>query len=143
MRRSLHRVALALPVAMLACLHESAAAAQSPSEGVEPSPTFAHAQHLFYNASYEAAAALTLELGSPQAAGLAACELRTSALLFQLKRLLGNQSDKGAAFERCGACPALMAAFLSDTARGQALARAALKVDPTDEEALFFLGKID
>lgn len=143
MWRSLHRVAIALPVAMLACLHESAVSAQTPSEQVEVAPTFADAQHLFYNASYEAAAALTLELASPEGEGLAACELRTSALLFQLKRLLGSQSDKSAAFKRCETCPALMSAFLRDTARGQTLARNSLKLDPTDEEALFFLGKID
>ena len=143
MRTSLHRVAIALPVAVLACLYESAVSAQAPSEPVDVAPTFADAQQLFYNASYEAAAALTLELASPEGEGLAACELRTSALLFQLKRLLGSQSDKGAAFKRCETCPALIADFLRDTARGQTLARNKLKLDPTDEEALFFLGKID
>lgn len=143
MRKPLHRVAIAPLVALLACLHHSAAAAQTPSEPVEAAPTFEDAQHLFYNASYEAAAALTLDLASPEGEGLAACELRTSALLFQLKRLLGNQSDKSAAFKRCAACPALMSAFLRDIERGQTLARNSLKLDPADEEALFFLGKID
>jgi hypothetical protein len=36
-----------------------------------------------------------------------------------------------------------MAAFLDETARGQALARRRLAADPGDEVALFFLGKLD
>jgi hypothetical protein len=102
---------------------------------------------LFYSARYDAAAALTLALRSSEtedlAADLAAYELRTSALLFQLKGALGDRPDKEQTFKRCVTCPELMAAFLSDTARGQALARARLRTNPGDEAALFFLGKID
>ena len=36
-----------------------------------------------------------------------------------------------------------MAAFVEETARGQALARARLVANPADEDGLFFLGKID
>jgi hypothetical protein len=36
-----------------------------------------------------------------------------------------------------------MSAFLAETARGQAFARARLKIHPDDEETLFFLGKTD
>ena len=36
-----------------------------------------------------------------------------------------------------------MAAFVEETARGQALARARLAANPADEDGLFFLGKID
>jgi hypothetical protein len=36
-----------------------------------------------------------------------------------------------------------MEAFLTDIARGQAAARTKLRGDPADEEALFFLGKLD
>jgi len=86
---------------------------------------------------------LALALRSSDPEHLASYELRTSALLFELKRAIGDQADKDKAFERCLACPELMAAFLSDTARGQALARATLKAVPGDEAALFFLGKLD
>lgn len=105
--------------------------------------TFTDAQNLFYNGRYEAAAVLTLALRSLDPEDLASYELRTSALLFELKHALGEQADNQKAFRRCLVCPGLMAAFLSDTARGQALARAKLHATPGDEAALFFLGKID
>jgi hypothetical protein len=103
------------------------------------------AQRLFYNGRYDAAAAVTGELCARQPPDLAAFELRTSALLFQLKAALGDghDHDKDAAFERCLPCAGLMAAFLSDTAAGQKMARARLVADPTDEAARFFLGKLD
>jgi hypothetical protein len=106
-------------------------------------PTLSDAQRSFYNARYDDAAALALELGSAEPEDLAAHELRTSALLFQLKAALGDQPDKEKAFKACVMCPGLMAAFLSDTARGQAVARARLHADAVDESALFFLGKLD
>lgn len=114
--------------------------------------TFTDAQRLFYNARYEAAAALTLELRASQGQDLANDELRTSALLFQLKGLLERPSDKDAdrkdadkkkALRLCAACPALMAAFFADVRHGQTLARASLKANPGDEAALFFLGKLN
>jgi hypothetical protein len=74
---------------------------------------------------------------------LAACELRTSSLLFQIKRLLGDAPDKNIAWKSCASCPALMTAFTADTAAGQALARARLASNPADEAGLFFLGKLD
>ena len=81
--------------------------------------TFTDAQKLFYNGRYRAAAVLTLALRSSDPEDLASYELRTSALLFELKYALGEQADKEKAFERCLECPDLIAAFLSDTARGQ------------------------
>jgi hypothetical protein len=110
-------------------------------------PTLADAQQLFYNAHYEAAASLMLELRASDPENLANDEMRTSALLFQLKGLLEGPSEKDAdkaqALARCTACPDLIRAFIADTHHGQALARAALKTQPTDEAALFYLGKID
>jgi hypothetical protein len=47
------------------------------------------------------------------------------------------------AFKRCASCQPVMTAFLSDTAQGQALARARIAARANDEEALFFLGKLD
>ncbi|HEY2907425.1 MAG TPA: hypothetical protein VGJ29_16105 [Vicinamibacterales bacterium] len=110
-------------------------------------PALADAQKLFYNAHYQAAAALMLELRASDPDNLANDEMRTSALLFQLKALLEGQSEKDAdkalALTRCATCPDLIAAFVADTRHGQALARAALKANPADESALFYLGKLD
>ena len=113
---------------------------------------FVEAQNHFYNARYKAAAALTLESRSLEPADLASYELRTSAILFQLKALLegpnGRNADrkdtaKKQALSTCAPCPELIAAFLDDFQHGQALARAALRASPGDETALFFLGKLD
>jgi tetratricopeptide (TPR) repeat protein len=106
-------------------------------------PSLEDAQRSFYNARYEEAAALTLALRVDAPEQLAAYELHTSALLFQIKAALGDQRDREKAFKACRECPGLLAAFLDDTARGQALARARLQADPADEAALFFLGKLD
>lgn len=121
-------------------------AAQQPAdeEAVRPNrPTLADAQRSFYNARYEEAAALTLALRAEAPEELATCELHTSALLFQLKAALGSQRDREKAFKACHQCPDLLAAFLEETARGRALARARLQADAADEAALFFLGKLD
>ena len=106
-------------------------------------PTFEHAEFMFYNGRYEAAAALALALRDPAGQDLATYELRTSALLFRLKQLLARQPDKAEALARCATCPALLMDFLSDTAIGQKLARAKLAGAPEDDETLFFLGKLD
>jgi hypothetical protein len=106
-------------------------------------PTLTDAQSLFYNARYEAAAALTLALRVPDSEDPASYELRSSALLFQLKALLEGRADKEDALKRCGTCPALIAEFLADIRRGQNLVRATLRSAPGDEAALFFLGKLD
>ena len=95
----------------------------------------------FYNARYEHAAALTLDLCA--ADDFEACELRSSALLFELKRAIGDPKDRDKAFKACETCPSLLQAFLRDTARGQAAARARLRTDDKDEAALYLLGKLD
>jgi tetratricopeptide (TPR) repeat protein len=104
---------------------------------------FTDAQRLFYNARYEDAAARALELRATAPEDLDTYELRTSALLFQLKRALNGAADKDKAFKACASCQPLMAAFQGDLARGQELARARLKANPADEQALFYLGKLD
>jgi hypothetical protein len=103
----------------------------------------ADAQWSFLNARYETAAALALELRIADPENLPAIELRTSALLFQLKELLPERPDKDKGLKECVPCPALLTDFLSETTRGQTIARAKLKTIPGDETALFFLGKID
>ncbi len=105
--------------------------------------TLEPAQRAFYNAQYEAAAAATLEPCSTAADRLEACELRTAALLFQIRRLLGKATDKDKAWKECAVCPELMAAFQAALARGQGLARARLQTHPDDHATLFLLGKLD
>lgn len=128
-------MALAVAITALPCLPPA-------TLGATLSPTFEQAQHLFYNGDYEAAAALALELREPDQEDLASYELRTSALLFQMKRLLAHQPDKAEAFKQCATCPDLLADFLKDTVAGQRIARARLLV-ATDDETLFMLGKLD
>jgi hypothetical protein len=106
-------------------------------------PTFTDAQRLFYNARYEAAAALTLALRVPDTEDLASVELRSSALLFQLKALLEGRADKDEALRNCATCPDLIADFFAEIRHGQNLARTTLRANPGDEAALFFLGKLD
>ena len=104
----------------------------------------ADAQRAFFNARYQLAAELALALQALDADALAPYEIRTSALHFQLRDALGQQhADKGKAFELCVTCPELLKAFLRDTAKGQALARTRLEKDPADDDALFFLGKLN
>jgi hypothetical protein len=105
--------------------------------------TLTDAQHLFYNARYEAAGVLALALRVPDTDDLANDELRSSALLFQLKGLLERSSDKDRALKDCATCPDLIAEFLADVHRGQSTARMMLQSNAGDETALFFLGKLD
>jgi tetratricopeptide (TPR) repeat protein len=101
------------------------------------------ARRLFYNARYEAAAGLTHEACASAEDGLAACELQTAALLFQIRRAIGEPADKEKALKQCAVCPGLMTAFQSAVARGQALGRATLRLAPEDEATMFLLSKVD
>jgi hypothetical protein len=105
--------------------------------------SFEDAQALFYNGSYDESAALTLDLIRAEPDSLKIYELRTSALLFQVKRLIGDPADKEKALKQCDRCAALIAAFQRDTATGVSHARAQLKTDPRDDNAQFMLGKLD
>lgn len=104
--------------------------------------SLAAAQALFYNGQYAAAAELTQTM-SPAEGMLAVHELRTSALLFQIRRAIGEPKDKDKAFKACLPCPDLMTAFMDELREGQAAARAILVEKPKDPTALFFLGKLD
>ena len=101
------------------------------------------AQHYFYSGHYDLAAALALEIRAASEDNLAASEVRSSALHFQIRRALGTPADKDKAWKACAACQELMAAFLAETTLGRAAARKRLAANPADEEALFFLGKLD
>jgi tetratricopeptide (TPR) repeat protein len=137
--------ASAVLVVVAACLvlSPTAGAQDAPdaSTGAVAPPTLADAQSLFYRGRYEEAAAVALAGRPADTTDPAHDELRSSALLFQLKRLL--EGPQKTALKACKACPDLIAAFMLDVRRGQALARARLKVEPGDDEALFFLGKLD
>jgi hypothetical protein len=99
---------------------------------------------LFYNGRYADASAAALELcGTNVVNVLRACEVRTSALHFMLRRAMGDSADREQAFAQCGECPALLTTFVDDTRRAVAAARAQLKTDPGDEDTLFLLGKLD
>jgi hypothetical protein len=114
-----------------------------------PEPTLRDAYRLFYNARYEESAAVAMSLRAGGTQDLENDEVRTSALLFQLRGLLNGQdardskSEKSEALKSCAKCPEVRASFMADLHHGQELARTRLKTTPTDEEALFFLGKLD
>jgi hypothetical protein len=108
--------------------------------------TFQEAQRFFYSGEYDKAAAVTEVLCAKRPDDLDACELRTASLHFQIRKALGETGQRGnktTAWDACAACAALLAAFVAETARGQAFARARLALRPLDEQALFFLGKVD
>jgi hypothetical protein len=123
-------------VVAIVVLSAAVADAQSPAKPLD------EAHRAFYNASYDTAAALTLE-PCDRAGELAACELRTSSLLFQLRRLIGDAKDQDKAWTQCATCPALFAAFKISMAKGVTTARAMLAQHPEDDDTEFLLGKLD
>lgn len=144
-RRPLRRV---VPILVAAAFSATAAANAQSAGGsdrcggeVDHTPHDT-ARHLFYNGEYEQTAALTSAACGP-ADTLAHCELRTSALLFDIKKAIGNSRHRDRAWKACARCQQLMPAFLADTARGQATARAKLDVEPGDAATRFLLAKLD
>jgi hypothetical protein len=101
------------------------------------------AQRMFYSGRYEAAAALALEARTTDPDNLEASEVRTSALHFQIRRLLGDAKDRTQAWKQCATCEELLSAFMAELAVGQEAARARLAANPVDDDALFVLGKLD
>ena len=138
--REVSRVTLSMTVSMLITA-VLVAVLSVPAQAA--GPELADAQRAFFNARYESAADLALELQTSDAEALAPYEIRTSALHFQLRDALGQGTDKGKAFKACAVCPELLKAFLDDTKKGQVIARARLVKDPADDDALFFLGKLN
>ena len=86
---------------------------------------------------------MTLEPCTTGENGLAACEVYTAALHFQIRRGMGQSTDRGQAWKRCAICPSTLTAFKTALARGQTQARARLKEHPADDETRFLLGKLD
>jgi tetratricopeptide (TPR) repeat protein len=101
------------------------------------------AQRLFYTSRFAASADAALRLIDQYPDDLAAFELRTSALHFQIRRASGDGKDRKAAMSACTACPALLEVFLAEVDRGRAAARAQLSKAPTDQQAMYYLAKID
>ncbi|HXD20860.1 MAG TPA: hypothetical protein VN654_27805 [Vicinamibacterales bacterium] len=101
------------------------------------------AQRLFYNGRYDAAEELTSALCTDELERLAACELRSSTLLFQIKRVLSGQRDKNKALKQCSRCAGWIAAFKAVTLSAQRVARARLEMAPQDHDVRFLLGKVD
>ena len=97
--------------------------------------TLDDAQHLFYSALFQESAAAAKAIADAEPGNLAAWEVRTSALHFQLRRLFGEPKDRKAALARCAECQALLTTFLDDVNRGRAAARARIDKAPEDEEA--------
>jgi len=122
-----------------------AGAQASSVSGLEPQRTSAleDARWAFYSARYESAAALADDPCVAQPSSLAACELRTAALLLQIRRAMGDSPDADASWKRCNACPALLAAFDATLAHARPVARAQIRAMPLDDETLFLLGKLD
>ena len=101
------------------------------------------AQHLFYTSKFPAAADQALQLITQMPSDLAAFELRTSALHFQIRRASGNGKDRKAAMAACKACPAVVEMFLAEFKRGRAAAQERLAEAPHDEQAMYYLAKMD
>ncbi len=141
-RRSVHWARWPVTRAAMACLLVLGASVAHAAAGPGAAAALAEAQSLFYNGQYAEAAEATEALVGADA-DLAAHELRTAALLFQLRRAIGEPQDKEKAFKACQRCPALYADFMTQLKAGQQDARAVLKTHPDDPDALFFLGKLD
>ncbi len=112
------------------------------AQGKESAELLAARQH-FYSARFIDAASAAEPLTRSGSEVLAAFELRTSALHFQMKRLLDGATNKPKAFKACADCQPLLDAFMKDLTAGKALARSLLKADPRNETAQFYLGKLD
>ena len=120
-----------------------ASAARAQEDSLAKPGTLEDAQRAYYNGRYEAAAAMTQEPCTTGEDGLAACEVYTAALHFQIRRAMGQSADRGEAWKRCAICPSVMTAFKIALARGQTVARARLREQPADHETRFLLGKLD
>jgi hypothetical protein len=109
-----------------------------------PSTPLADAQREYYNANYHSAADQALALYTANPDDLAAYELRTAALLFQVKRLIGEDSkDREKKLKACQTCPDLIVRFQDAVTAGKAVARTRLAASPEDRVALFYLGKLN
>jgi hypothetical protein len=138
-RKPFPAVFMTVVAAMIAAAALVDASADEPVRG----ETLEEAQRLFYSGRYDAAAALAFVVRTAAPANLAASELRGSALHFQIRRILGTPENKTQAWAQCDLCEGLLSAFMAEANHGRSVARRRLKQNPTDEDALFFLGKMN
>jgi hypothetical protein len=116
----------------------------APSQTTSVPTALELAQQTYYNGNYLDAAEQTLAIRTAHPGHLAARELRTSAMLFQIKRLVGEDTpDRKRALASCAECPALIEAFREDVDAGRSESRRRLAADAGDLEALFYLGKLN
>jgi hypothetical protein len=132
-------IALSSALIFMPCL----LAAQAPRADAQAAGSMADAQRLFYNGSYAEAADAARALRSADDVDLAAYELLTSALHFQIRDAMGKGSDRNKALAACVACPALLSGFRTENARGLAVARARVNANPRDDVARFYVGKLN
>jgi hypothetical protein len=127
----------------ISCLAVIIVSSAVPTVSAADSPALSAAQKLFYNGRYAEAAAAAAELCTAAVEALPACEVRSTALLLQLRRAIGDAPDKDKAFKQCEACSGLFATFVADIRQAQLVARAHLKAHPDDQDTRFVLGKLD
>lgn len=133
--KGVHYLALSVVAGLFAASTSAQAARGGPASLDE-------VQQLFYNGQYAEAAERAQELPEADEA-LAVYELRTTTLLFRVRRAIGEPEDKAAALKQCAVCPELIEAFTREFNAGRAAAKARLAVAPNDGVALFFLGKLN
>src|SRR5882672_6357465 len=88
---TMHRLARVSVAVALAALSPITAHAQAPQP---PEQTLKDAYRLFYNAHYEEAASLAMALRAAGTQDLENDEVRTSALIFQLRGLINGQDAR-------------------------------------------------
>ena len=125
---------------LVAALFAAPAARMHADSTVTP---FEAAQRLFYTSKFAAAADQALQLVTQSPSDLAAFELRISALHFQIRRASGSGKNRKAAMAACKTCPALLEVFFAEIKRGRAAARQRLAEAPDDEQAMYYLAKMD
>lgn len=108
------------------------------------------AKERFYHEKYEEAERFVLEARTIEPAYPESYELRTTIILFRLKRVTGIYGDRQGNVKEtkeilasCPVCPELLRQFENDSAEGIRLARQILVNRPDDERAMFLLAKMD
>ena len=119
------------------------AAAGSSRDDAGSEKALAPAHDAFYSGRYKDAAALAVARTVEDSADIAAYELHMAAILFEVKRLLGDEASGRKKVSECEPCPALLATFDQLTNSTRTLARARIESDPADHAARFLLGKIN
>ena len=120
------------------------AVASRPFAAPAQATSLEQAQRLFYSGKYKEAADAVAprRVAAQPTDALAAFELRTSALHFQIKDLLGDAKDRQKALKACTACAALLRDFDADIVSGRATAATRLAVAPDDVQVRYFQAKL-